>query len=450
MVVSPTKPVRQGHRADLIAVAVAAVLLITASVVGVLLNRPDSGVLIHANAPPIYGRLAPHLGPGTPLAVLLLIAVVVWGPTLAARLSWRRLLGAGYLAAVAWTLALAMVDGWQAGIVNRLTHRTEYLHEVPGITDIGVFLRTFVERISLDNPDFWTTHVSGHPPGATLSYVWLDRLGLSGGGAAGLVTILIGCLTAVAVPVTMRELGASEQARASLPFIALFPGAVWVGVSADGLFAGVASLGLALFVFGARRWRPLCLPAGMVLGFALYLSYGLVLFGVLVFVAWLLFRDAASLVLGLAGVASVVVAFALAGFWWYDGYQALVTRYYQGFGGERPYAYWVWANLASVLVVIGPAAVAGMRRVLARLPDSWRVRGFAAKPVVLLCLAALVAILLADLSGLSKAEVERIWLPFAVWLLPATALLPAASARWWLAGQGIVALAVNHLLWIPW
>ena len=26
------------------------------------------------------------------------------------------------------------------------------------------------------------------------------------------------------------------------------------------------------------------------------------------------------------------------------------------------------------------------------------------------------AILIADLSGLSKAEVERIWLPFAVWL----------------------------------
>ena len=38
-------------------------------------------------------------------------------------------------------------------------------------------------------------------------------------------------------------------------------------------------------------------------------------------------------------------------------------------------------------------------------------------PAVLLPGAALLAILAADLSGYSKAEVERIWLPFAVWLL---------------------------------
>jgi methylthioxylose transferase len=53
----------------------------------------------------------------------------------------------------------------------------------------------------------------------------------------------------------------------------------------------------------------------------------------------------------------------------------------------------------------------------------------------------------ADVSGLSKAEVERIWLPFAVWLLVAVARLPAGDRRWWLAGQGVTALAVNHLLW---
>ena len=40
-------------------------------------------------------------------------------------------------------------------------------------------------------------------------------------------------------------------------------------------------------------------------------------------------------------------------------------------------------------------------------------------------LAAVAAILAADLSGLSKAEVERIWLPFAVWLPPAPACYPA-------------------------
>ncbi|MEV4619004.1 hypothetical protein AB0J74_09910, partial [Asanoa sp. NPDC049573] len=75
------------------------------------------------------------------------------------------------------------------------------------------------------------------------------------------------------------------------------------------------------------------------------------------------------------------------------------------------------------------------------------VRDRAALPAVLLPLAAATVIALGDLSGLSKAEVERIWLPFLVWLLPAVALLPARNHRWWLAGQALTAMAVNHLLW---
>ena len=41
----------------------------------------------------------------------------------------------------------------------------------------------------------------------------------------------------------------------------------------------------------------------------------------------------------------------------------------------------------------------------------------------MLPVAAALAIAAADLSGLSKAEVERIWLPYAIWLLVATAWL---------------------------
>lgn len=65
-------------------------------------------------------------------------------------------------------------------------------------------------------------------------------------------------------------------------------------------------------------------------------------------------------------------------------------------------------------------------------------------------LAAVAAILLADLSGLSKAEVERIWLPFAVWVVVACGLLPRTQARYWLAGQAALALLVNHLLLTVW
>jgi hypothetical protein len=70
--------------------------------------------------------------------------------------------------------------------------------------------------------------------------------------------------------------------------------------------------------------------------------------------------------------------------------------------------------------------------------------------VIWLPLAALAAVLLADLSGLSKAEVERIWLPFAVWLPAGAALLPAGDRRGWLAVQATTALLINHLLLTVW
>jgi hypothetical protein len=105
----------------------------------------------------------------------------------------------------------------------------------------------------------------------------------------------------------------------------------------------------------------------------------------------------------------------------------------------------VWADLAAVVVPLGPAVVAAVRRGLA----SPR-RALLADPVLVLGLAALAAILFADLSGLSKAETERIWLPFGVWLLPLTALLPRPGRRWWLAAQAATALAVNHLLLTGW
>jgi methylthioxylose transferase len=60
------------------------------------------------------------------------------------------------------------------------------------------------------------------------------------------------------------------------------------------------------------------------------------------------------------------------------------------------------------------------------------------------------AIVAADLSGLSKAEVERIWLPYTIWLLVATAWLPAPHRTAWLGVPALTALAVNHLLLTPW
>ncbi|MGH4018466.1 MAG: hypothetical protein ACRDT0_04325 [Pseudonocardiaceae bacterium] len=433
--------------ADGVAVAAAAVLVALAAVVGVYLKQ--RGVPVLAVAPPLQARWLPHVGPGSVLAVVVAAAVVLRGPELAWRLGWRPLLSAGYLASVAWTSSLTLVDGWNRGVVNRLTTRTEYLSEVPGVTDIPRMLRTFTGGILSFQPDSWTTHVAGHPPGALLTFVTLDRLGLSGGAPAGLLCILVGASAAVAVAVTLRALGAEDAARAALPFAVLFPGAVWVGTSADGLFAGVLAWGVALLAVGATRSGPpgylAALSGGVLLGASLYLSYGLVLGGLLPLAVLLATRRARPVVLATIGAGAVVAAFTIAGFWWFEGYQLVQVRYYQPgeYGARRPYGYWVWANLACLAIAVGPASVAGLRR-LAAAPRR------APRAVALLVAAAAVAVLAADLSGLSKAEVERIWLPFAVWLVAACAVLPARGVRFWLASQAAVALAVNHLLLTTW
>lgn len=418
----------------------AAALVGSAAAVGALIN--SSAVLLYAGAAPLFGRWFPHVGPGTPAAVVVALLVVVWGPSLARRLSWRWALVSAYVAAVAWILALALVDGWNEGFAGRLTTEDEYLHEVPGITDVPAMLSGFAERIPDGRPDSWTTHVSGHPPGATLVFVALHRIGLGGGGWAALVCVLAGAVVAVAVPVTLRALGNADAAREVLPFAVLLPGAVWVGVSADGLFAGVSAAGIALLALACRAdgWRSaaLGLLAGLVLGGALFLSYGLVLLAPMALAVVILTRRWQVLAWCALGTAVVVGLFALAGFWWFDGYELVRVRYYQGIASIRPYWYWIWANLACLVLAIGPATVAGLRRAAV----SWR------HPAVVLAGATVLAVLAADLSGMSKAEVERIWLPFAVWLVASTALLP--KPRWWLAGQAITALLVNHLVLTGW
>ena len=435
---------RTGVRTDAVVVGAVVALVVVAAVVGRRLLA--EGVDIFLGWPPLLAEWLPHVGPGTPAAVVVAVATVVGAPGLAARMRWAPLLWAGFGAAFAWTVSLALVDGWQRGVVERLASGEEYLHDVPRVAElggIGPMLRVFSDHILTTAVDpaqtwFWTTHVGGHPPGAFLVFTVLDRIGLGSGGAAGLVVMAVGSSAAVAVAVTLRALGHEDLARRVLPFSVLFPGAVWVGVSADGMFAGWLAWGVALLaVAAARRNAAVAVGAGVVLGYALYLSYGLVLGGLFPLAVVVATRRWRLLVPAVAGVVVVVAAFTAAGFWWLTGYEDVKVIYAASIASTRPYAYFVWANLAAVAFALGPATVAALSRVRA-LP----------RAAALLVAAALAAILLADLSGMSKAEVERIWLPFAVWAVVACGTLPRPRA--WLVAQAVLALAVNHLLLTVW
>ena len=417
-----------------------------------LIRSSSKQVHDYADTAPIFGWWDAHVGWGSIGAVVIGVAAVLWGPVVAQRLSWRSLTFVTWLTACGWAFTLAMIDGWQLGFAGRLATRHEYLRQVPTVTDIPVMLRTFSSRILDFQPNSWITHVSGHPPGALLTFVGLDRIGLSGGAWAAAFCVLIGSSAAAAVVVAVRAVADEPTARRAAPFVAVAPTAIWIAVSADAYFTGVAAWGIALLALAANRIvrRPIAVAAcaGLLLGWGIFLNYGLVLMGLPALAVLTAARDRkaalTALVAAVAAAAAVVLAFAVAGFWWFDGYALVRQRYWQGIAVNRPFQYWSWANLASVACAIGLGSVAGLGRVF----DLGAIRRRCGLHLVVV--AALTAILCADLSMLSKAETERIWLPFMVWLTAAPALLPRATHRWWLAANVIGTLVINHVISTNW
>lgn len=436
-------------RRDLYAAA-AAVLLVTAAV---LVGRhiQDAHHTLFVHWPPLFADWDPHVGPGTPAALVLAVAGVAYGPTLAARLPWRALPWVTWAASAAWIVSLALIDGWHDGIADRLTTANEYLQVIGRFHDIPATLRGFDDHILAGVPGNWPAHVAGHPPAATLTFVLLDRIGLGGGGWAGMWCVVLGASASAAVVVAVRALADERLARRAAPFLVLAPAAVWMGASADAYFAAVAAWALACLALALTRRSLLrAAAAGLLAGLTGYLSYGLTMIALIGLAVLVLaradLRARPLLVLPfLAGLAVVPIVFALYGFNWWTAYHLLVTRYYQGVGGTRPYSYWIWANLACAAIITGPATAAALPRTAGSLVH--RDDRATARLALIVC-AALAGLLIADLSGMSKAETERIWLPFAVWLLPACALLPRPRA--WLAAQTILALLLNHLLLTGW
>ncbi|MEV7084434.1 hypothetical protein AB0O07_00790 [Streptomyces sp. NPDC093085] len=436
----------------------AALLVVVAVLAGHWIQNTDR--TLHVSWAPLLASWEPHLGPGTPAALLVAALTVAYGPALALRLPWRVLLATAWATALAWTFSLALVDGWQRGIAGRLTTRNEYLQVIDRFDDIPATLREFTQHILLYSPDNWPAHVAGHPPAATLTFVLLDRIGLRGGGWAGVWCIAVGATACAAVLIAVRALASEGLARRAAPFLVLAPAAVWMGTSADGYFAAVTAWTVALLALAVTRGSLAAAAAsGLLFGLTCYLSYGLTLFALIcAAVLWLgrqTVRDRpALLVAALAGAAVVPMAFTLAGFDWWAAYRLLTTRYVEGVGGVRPYGYWVWANLACTVLVTGLATPAALRRTATaalRPPTAPRRVLLSPRPTVRLAVlvaAALLALLVADLSGMSKAETERIWLPFALWLLPSCALLTRPRA--WLAAQAVLALLINHLLLTGW
>ena len=397
--------------------------------------------------PPLHGFVDLRASPASLVAVLLAVAGVWRGEALARTLSWRRLLLASYVVGLAWLVSLALVDG-EVGLTRVMTSPTEYMVSAREISDVPAMLREYVDRIPYSAADNWPIHLAGHPPGAVLFHVALVRLGLGGDLVAALVVAAIAATIPLATMVTLRLLGAERWARLAAPFLVLSPAAVFLAVSGDAVFTALAAWGLAALAASARSagrggllgWGAV---AGLLLGWCVMSSYGLPLLGILALAVLWLARSWWPLPVAALVALAVVLGFAALGFAWWEAYPVLADRYWDGIAKTRPFSYWAWGNLGALLVSGGPLLGAGLA-VAAR-----RHTG-AARTVAVLAGAAALTVAIADLSRMSKAEVERIWLPFVPWLTISVALLPGGWRRWGLALQVLTALVVEHLLYTSW
>ena len=342
----------------------------------------------------------------------------------------------------AWSVALAASAGWNA-LTAPLTTRFEYLPLARTVDDPGAFVRTFVDRL----PGY-PTHVKGHPPGAVLAFVGLDRVGLSD-AAVAFVVLAVAASAAPAALIAVDRLAGRETARRAAVFVGLAPAVIWIATSADALFMGVAAWCVALGAVAVttdqvRRRGAAVLAgggAGLLTGVLATLTYGAptLLAPLWAVAGWAVWRRV-WVPLAAAAVGLVVLpgALALAGFNWFDGLAATHTAYLDGVAPDRPYSFFLVSNLAALSIAVGPAAVVG----IAWLRD---------RMVWLLVGGALAGVIAADLSGLSKGEVERIWLPLTPFLVVAAcAVRGRAAQRWFLGAQLGVAVVLQAWLRSPW
>jgi hypothetical protein len=438
-------------RPALVGLAVTIALMLAAMVVPLVF-----GWNVNARSfPPLDSIWDPRVGPGTLPAVVMAVLVVATADRVAAAVSWLRLLAAAYVSGVAWLTSLATVDGW-GGIGDVLGRGNEYLQDARGVTDVPETLRTFTDHIPLASPDNWATHVAGHPPGALLFFVALVRVGLGSGLAAGVVVLLIAATTPVAVLITLRRLGADSAARAVAPLLVFGPAAIWSAVSADAMFGACGAWGLCCLAVAATtpsrgRAALWALGSGLLLGYCVLLSYGLPLLGILAVAVLVAARRVHPLPWAAVGGAAVVFGFAAGGFAWWEALPVLRTRYYDGIAAVRPASYWVFGDFAALGFSAGPIVGASVATAVARfLPAVRGAAEGARRCIVLLSCSAALAVVVADLSFMSKAETERIWLPFVPWLLVGCALLPDRWRGRGLVAQVALALVLQTLLYTRW
>ncbi|MEV5710490.1 hypothetical protein [Actinoallomurus sp. NPDC052274] len=431
---------------------------------GALLRR--AGAMPVDAFPPLHAQARLLLRPLLPAVAFGLVAVAVL-PVTARRLPWRPLPAVAWLGSVGWAVVLQLPDG----ISRPLTTPTEYLAGLPAMGDDPLgWLRGFTMEMQT-----FPTHVKGHPPLPMLVLWTIQWVGLAGAGWAAALVIAVGGSAAAAIAVTVRVIAGEDVARRAVPFLVLSPVALWVATSMDAFFLGVAAWAVALVTVaaagsgssptgvvdpgargGSSKRMAVAFAGGLLLGSLPYLSYGLLPIFTLPLAALVLTRPARPVLIALAAGSVVVpIAFTIAGFSWWDGVVGTHVAWHISHGSRRPYAYFLVGDLAVLALLVGPAAAMALPTALRRAA----VLAFTTSPggrrrpapdrLGWLAAAALAGVLALDLSGVTSGEVERIWIPYAAWVVTVTAV-HRPPGRTMLLAQTATALVIEALVRSPW
>lgn len=427
----PVAVARRTHTAGWLAALAAA--FVAVRLWGLAIVRHTSGDLA-LGAIPFFGAWDAELTWRLAAPLVVAGAAVALLPIVAGRSSWRGVLAVAAGGVVLWSAALTLVDrpadAW--GSIDTDYGRHVDLVHADGY---GGFLRDYVEA---QYDDQRPTHLRAHPPGLVLALAAIDDVGVRSRATEIALAFAGAAAAGVAALVVLDDVAGRAAARRALPFVVLAPAAVW-HANADALYAGSALVAVALVVKSTSapplRRRTLAAAGGALFGVSLLLSYGVVLLAVPVVVVAVVRHRLRTVAVAAVTAALVVVLPAAWGYSWFAGWRATKVAYDATVARLRPYSYFVVANLVVLAMAIGPAIVIALTRLRDRAV--WLVTG-----------SVLAAVAVADLSGLTKAETERIWQPFLPLVLASG--LALRRERRWLALQASTAVVLAVLLRSPW
>ena len=312
--------------------------------------------------PPLHAVWQPRVGPGTIAAVILGVLGIGYAARVADALRWPALLAVSYVTSLAWMTSLALVDG-RSGIGVILDYKFEYMdtaRSVDSWSALSTMLHEYVARIDADHAQ--TLAVTRRRASTRARHVLhrlvrhraLDR---AAGGLGG-----------------HRRRPRRQQLRCSRPCGCSRPRRPrggWPRSSCSGrqrsgwrcrqmpCSATVSAWGLCCLAVAATRSSTVpmavwSVASGLLLGYAVMMSYGLALMCLLAVAIMLVARRAGPLPWAAGAALAVVLGFAAAGFAWWEALPALHERQFRGSGGQP----------AAAVLPVGRPRRAGVERLV--------------------------------------------------------------------------------------